>query len=99
MPPDAVVVPVVPIDGVLDLHTFRPSEVAGLVAEYIDECVRVGIGEVRLIHGKGRGVQRAIVRDVLERHPRVATIRTPDEGGGGWGATEATLILADPERS
>jgi dsDNA-specific endonuclease/ATPase MutS2 len=83
----------VPIDGVLDLHTFHPSEVADLVATYLDECAAKGIQEVRLIHGKGTGTLRTIVQSVLERHPRVARFRTGREGEGAWGATIATLHL------
>ncbi len=97
--PDADVVPTtsavtVPIDGILDLHPFAPRDVPSVVAEYVDECVRLGIAEVRLIHGKGHGVQRAVVRAALQRHPRVVAVRTADESAGGWGATLATLDLA-----
>lgn len=80
-----------PIDGVLDLHTFRPSEVADLVQDYLDECQRLGIREVRIIHGKGRGTLRRIVHAGLERRSDVAHYALAPAERGGWGATVATL--------
>ncbi|HLU64943.1 MAG TPA: Smr/MutS family protein [Kofleriaceae bacterium] len=81
------------IDGTLDLHLFRPAEVAELVPDYLDECVRMGIAEVRIIHGKGKGVLRRIVHAALDRHPRVASYRLADGSAGSWGATLVTLRL------
>jgi DNA-nicking Smr family endonuclease len=78
------------VDGTLDLHTFPPSEARELVREYLDECHRRGILEVRIIHGKGSGALRTIVHSVLSRHPAVISFRTPSHGSG-WGATVATL--------
>ena len=80
-----------PIDGILDLHTFAPRDVKSLVADYIDECVACGLLEVRIIHGKGTGTLRRIVEGVLGRHPRVASFGPADEAMGGWGATVAVL--------
>jgi DNA-nicking Smr family endonuclease len=80
-----------PIDGVLDLHTFRPAEVKGLVADYLDACAERGIFEVRIIHGKGTGTLREIVHSVLGKHPLVASFRLADESQGGWGASCVTL--------
>lgn len=80
-----------PIDGVLDLHTFSPKEIKDLVPEYIDECLRRGVFEVRIIHGKGTGTLKAIVRALLEKDPRVAGFRDADAAAGGWGATIVTL--------
>ena len=82
-----------PIDGVLDLHTFRPSEVADLVQEYLDECVRRGIAEVRIIHGKGKGTLRRTVHAVLERRVDVIEWRLAPFDRGGWGATLVTLRI------
>lgn len=81
----------IPIDGVLDLHPFRPRELAEVVAAYLDECAARGIRDVRLIHGKGIGVAREIVRAAIERHPAVERFRAGGEGEGGWGATVVTL--------
>lgn len=61
----------VPIEDSLDLHAFAPRDIASVVEEYINEAHAAGLREVRLIHGRGRGVQRGIVQKVLERHPRV----------------------------
>jgi len=78
---------VLPIEGVLDLHTVRPAEVKDIVPDYLAECRKRGILEVRLIHGKGMGVLHRTVQVVLGRLPEVAGFRTADEGRGGWGAT------------
>lgn len=88
IPPDMVEVP---IDGVLDLHTFAPRDVADVVATYLDECLARGILSVRIIHGKGVGVQRRIVEGVLAKHPAVVAFRTAEAWAGGWGATIAEL--------
>ncbi len=79
-----------PIDGRLDLHTFRPSEVKDLVSEYIDVCLARGIRHIRIIHGKGTGTLREIVWSILEKHQAV-TEYGHDQTAGGWGATAATL--------
>ncbi len=79
-----------PIDGTLDLHTFAPGATRELLPVYLDECRARGILSVRIIHGKGQGVQRTIVRAVLERHPAVLSYRHPSDHGS-WGATVAEL--------
>jgi len=79
------------IDGVLDLHTFRPSEVKDLIPDYIEVCLEKGILELRIIHGKGQGVLKRTVESILSRHPDVAVFSPADETGGGWGATLVTL--------
>lgn len=80
-----------PIDGVLDLHAFRPKEVKELIGDYIEECLKRGIYDLRIIHGKGTGTLRAIVHGVLKKHPAVLSFREADLTAGGWGATEVAL--------
>lgn len=82
---------VVPIEDSIDLHTFAPRDVASVVDEYLREAARKGLSEVRVIHGKGKGVQRRIVEGVLSRHPDVVAFRTAPGTRGGWGATLVTL--------
>jgi DNA-nicking Smr family endonuclease len=81
----------IPIDGVLDLHTFSPKEVKDLVPEYIGECLRRGITEIRVIHGKGTGTLKATVNAVLKKDPRVAGFKDAGTDRGGWGATLVRL--------
>jgi DNA-nicking Smr family endonuclease len=81
----------IPIDGVLDLHTFSPKDVKDLVPEYIQECLRRGITEVRIIHGKGTGTLKGIVHGLLKKDPRVDTFKDADPMAGGWGATLVRL--------
>ena len=85
----------VPIDGVLDLHSFHPRDVQDLVSEYLRACREEGVLEVRIIHGKGKGVQRRMVQAVLERMEEVLEYRTADGGRGGWGATLVLLHARD----
>lgn len=80
-----------PIDGTLDLHTFAPSDVKDLVPEYIDECLRRSIMQIRIVHGKGTGTLRRIVHSILDTHPRVVSYRHEDGSGGSWGATVVDL--------
>jgi dsDNA-specific endonuclease/ATPase MutS2 len=80
-----------PIDGTLDLHTFRPDEVQDLVPGYLAECRERGTLQVRIIHGKGVGTLRETVHGVLKRLPFVASFRLADEEAGGWGATIVIL--------
>lgn len=76
-----------PIDGVLDLHTFQPREVKSLVVEYLVACRARGILRVRIIHGKGIGQLRQTVHKLLETHPDVSEFHLASEHFGGWGAT------------
>ena len=81
----------IPITGELDLHTFRPREIASLLDSYLAECARAGRREVRIVHGKGTGTLRETVHAWLRRSPRVAGFRLGDELNGSWGATLVTL--------
>jgi DNA-nicking Smr family endonuclease len=85
----------VPIDGILDLHTFSPREVKALIPEYLAECRRRGILEVRIIHGKGIGALRRQVHAIVGHLPEVDLFRLADESAGGWGATLVTLRPAE----
>lgn len=80
-----------PIDGVLDLHTFRPQDMKELVLEYLECCRERGILEVRLIHGKGIGNLRRTVRAILEKHPGVESYGDASPLYGGLGATICRL--------
>jgi DNA-nicking Smr family endonuclease len=79
----------VPIEDSLDLHTFQPRDIPSVVDEYVRAAHAAGIREVRLIHGRGAGVQRGIVQATLERHPLVAAF--DDAPGSHLGATIAVL--------
>jgi DNA-nicking Smr family endonuclease len=80
----------IPIEDWIDLHTFRPRDVAEVVEEYLHQAMQKGYLLVRIIHGRGIGVQREMVRQIAARHPRVARLEdTPDRG--------ATLVYFSPE--
>jgi DNA-nicking Smr family endonuclease len=87
-----------PIDGVLDLHTFRPAEIKGVVTDYLAECLARGILEVRIIHGKGIGQLRQTVHSILAKHPHVISFALAGEAYGGSGATMVHLTAAGTER-
>lgn len=87
-----------PIDGTLDLHAFAPRDVASVVEEYLRECRTRGIQSVRIVHGRGTGVQRAVVRRVLKALPFVAGSEDAPPSAGGWGATIVRLRAPDHER-
>jgi dsDNA-specific endonuclease/ATPase MutS2 len=81
----------IPIEDWLDLHTFRPRDVADVVEEYLDQAVHKGYPLVRIIHGRGIGVQREMVRQIAARHPDVGSLEdSPDRG--------ATLVYFKPRR-
>lgn len=88
-----------PVDGVLDLHMFKPREVTSVLEEYLTECRRRGILRVRIIHGKGQGVLRRLVQSRLREHPSVREFTTASDVSG-WGATIAVLdpTPENPER-
>jgi dsDNA-specific endonuclease/ATPase MutS2 len=81
----------IPVEDALDLHPFRPGETASVVEEYVAAAAAKGYAEVRLIHGRGIGVQREIVRKALERSPHVLSFEDATPERGGWGATVARL--------
>jgi DNA-nicking Smr family endonuclease len=80
-----------PIEDTLDLHTFAPRDVRSVVDEYLRQAAARGFPEVRLIHGRGTGTQRAIVRSVLADHPAVLRFFDSPPERGGWGATVVVL--------
>jgi len=86
----------VPIGDSLDLHAFAPKDIPAVLADYLEECARRGLREVRLIHGRGTGTQRAIVRRLLATHPLVADFADAPPDRGGWGATVAYLRGVGP---
>ncbi len=85
------IVEVVEITDVLDLHSFLPREVPDVVRDYLDAAYEQGLRRLRLIHGRGAGVQRRTVRTLLERDPRVVEFGDAPAEAGGWGATWVTL--------
>jgi DNA-nicking Smr family endonuclease len=84
----------VPIGEELDLHSFAPRDVPSLVEEYLRLCVERGFREVRLVHGRGKGVQRAVVRRLLEGLPCVESFADAPPASGGWGGTLVRLRRA-----
>jgi DNA-nicking Smr family endonuclease len=91
--PDPVVLP---LEDVLDLHPFAPNEIRSVVEEYLSQCCEAGFSAVRLIHGKGRGVQRESIRALLARLSFVKTFHDAPPEAGGWGAT---LVELEPEHA
>jgi hypothetical protein len=86
-----------PVTDALDLHSFRPEDVPAVVGEYLEEALRNGLLEVRIVHGRGRGVQRAAVRRLLAGAPGVIEFADASPDRGGWGAT--LVRLRPPERA
>ena len=84
-----------PIDGILDLHTFQPSEIKDLITDYVAACQKQGIFQVRIIHGKGTGALRRTVHAVLTQLPAVSSFRLAGEDAGSWGATIVDLRLTN----
>jgi dsDNA-specific endonuclease/ATPase MutS2 len=82
----------IPVTDIFDLHTVPPRDVKAVVEEYLSEAHRLGFKALRIIHGRGIGVQRETVRAVLARTPYVADYRDAPMEAGGWGATVITLI-------
>jgi DNA-nicking Smr family endonuclease len=81
----------IPIEDSFDLHSFLPRDVADAVSDYLDEAINRGWREVRIIHGKGRGVRRAEIRRLLAEDPRVLDFFDAPPGRGDFGATVVLL--------
>jgi dsDNA-specific endonuclease/ATPase MutS2 len=81
-----------PIEDTIDLHSFQPREVSGLVEEYLHQAILKGYREVRIIHGRGIGVQRRLVHSILEKHPQVVAFYDLEDHG----STVVTLNLRNP---
>ena len=86
---------VIPIENSIDLHPFAPAEIPALVEEYLEAARASGFSEVRLIHGRGKGFQRARIHSLLRRLPFVIGAREAPAECGGWGATVVLLRLPD----
>ncbi len=81
----------IPLEDVLDLHSFPPKAIKSLVENYLHDACEAGFPQVRIIHGKGIGVQREIVRSAALRNPHVEAVHPAPEGAGSWGATIVTF--------
>ena len=77
----------VPVEDSIDLHSFSPRDIPSVVESYLEAACEAGFQEVRLIHGRGKGVQKEVVRRVLSQHPRVKEYWEAPPEQGGWGAT------------
>lgn len=80
-----------PIEDILDLHTFKPKEVPDLLADYFYACIDAGIYSVRIVHGKGRGILKKRVQELLKKNPLVESYENAPLEAGGWGATLVEL--------
>ncbi len=84
----------IPLEDSLDLHSFRPREIPGVVEEYLQACQDAGFAEVRIIHGRGMGFQRRVVQSLLSKLPAVSSFHDAPAERGGWGATVVHLRAA-----
>jgi DNA-nicking Smr family endonuclease len=82
---------VLPLQDSIDLHPFQPKDIPSVVSEYIEQCKEAGLREIRIVHGKGIGVQRNIVHSILRVHRDVQCFREAPLEAGGWGATVVVL--------
>jgi DNA-nicking Smr family endonuclease len=87
----------VPIEAEIDLHAFSPRDISSVVAEYVSAAAAAGLHEVRIVHGRGRGIQRGMVQAALDRHPQVAEFW--DDPSAHLGATFAQLTLYRPPKN
>ena len=81
----------IPIEDSLDLHTFQPRDIPDLLEDYLSECLKAGLYSVRIIHGKGKGVQKRRVQGLLHNNALVASVKDAPPEAGGWGATLVEL--------
>ena len=79
------------LGDVLDLHTFHPKDIPNLLEDYFSECVQAGIFSVRIIHGKGKGIQKRRVQKLLKENSLVVSFKDAPPEAGGWGATLVEL--------
>jgi len=86
---------VLPIEDSIDLHPFAPADIPAVVEDYLQAAWEAGYREVRLIHGRGRGVQRARVQALVARHPLVERAWEAPADRGGWGATVVVLVAGE----
>ncbi|HPZ07959.1 MAG TPA: Smr/MutS family protein [Candidatus Eremiobacteraeota bacterium] len=84
---------ILPIEDSIDLHTFHPGDIPEVVEEYLYECIRLNYKEVRIIHGRGKGYQRAVVHKILAQHPQVLSFQDAPYERGGWGAAVVRLKI------
>ena len=87
----------IPIEDILDLHTFHPKEIPELLEDYFTACIEADIFSVRIIHGKGKGVLRERVHGLLEKSVRVRSYQIAPPEAGGWGATLVALKRDEKE--
>lgn len=81
----------IPIEDILDLHTFKPQDIPNLLNDYFAECIDSEIYSVRIVHGKGRGILKERVRSLLKKNPLVTSFSNAPLEAGGWGATLVEL--------
>ena len=81
----------IPIEDILDLHTFRPKDLPDLLVDYFEACIDEGIYSVRIVHGKGRGILKKRVQGLLKKNSLVKSFQDAPAEAGGWGATLVEL--------
>jgi dsDNA-specific endonuclease/ATPase MutS2 len=80
-----------PIEDVIDLHTFKPKDIPDLLAHYFEVCIDAGIFSIRIVHGKGQGILRKRVQGLLDKNSMVESFQDAPPEAGGWGATLVEL--------
>ena len=80
-----------PIEDILDLHTFKPKDIPDLLVDYFEACIDAGIYSVRIVHGKGRGLLKKRVQGLLTKNLMVKSFQDAPPEAGGWGATLVEL--------